>query len=239
MLLEGAESGLSPGSAPFIKQPNFCTTVRQTETNELNTLVNLLVAKRGCRNQGSDSGNQSKRATDKSEAVAGLEQVALVGAVAVSGVGVCVRIGRGVSAVAPVFASAGLGLSLPACIQGELGLSAVHSGVEVIGRGAVLVAEPTREDIASRDCGSISVPTLADLEGGGGHAQPLPVVGESLVEAPPSLAEQPIRSHLVATCRCACRGLVRRSRTRACRSSPWTRRPPGRRRRTSRTGGTS
>ena len=49
----------------------------------------------------------------------------------------------------------------------------------------------------------------------------------------------PIRSHLVATCRCACRGLVRRSRTRACRSSPWTRRPPGRRRRTSRTGGTS
>lgn len=70
MLLEGAESGLSPGSAPFIKQPNFCTTVRQTETNELNTLVNLLVAKRGCRNQGSDSGNQSKRATDKSEAVA-------------------------------------------------------------------------------------------------------------------------------------------------------------------------
>lgn len=239
MLLEGAESGLSPGSAPFIKQPNFCTTVRQTETNELNTLVNLLVAKHGCRNQGSDSGNQSKRATDKSEAVAGLGQVALVGAVAVSGAGVCVRIGRGVSVVAPVFASAGLGLSLPTCIQGELGLSAVHSGVEVIGRGAVLVAEPTREDIASRDCGSISVPTLADLEGGGGHAQPLPVVGESLVEAPPSLAEQPIRSHLVTTCRCACRGLVRRSRTRACRSSPWTRKPPGRRRRTSRTGGTS
>ena len=239
MLLEGAEPGLSPGSAPFIKQPNFCTTVRQTETNELNTLVNLLVAKHGCRNQGSDSGNQSKRATDKSEAVAGLGQVALVGAVAVSGVGVCVRIGRGVSAVAPVFASAGLGLSLPTCIQGELGLSAVHGGVEVVGRGAVLVAEPTREDIASRDCGSISVPTLADLEGGGGHAQPLPVVGESLVEAPPSLAEQPIRSHLVTTCRCACRGLVRRSRTRACRSSPWTRRPPGRRRRTSRTGGTS
>lgn len=85
----------------------------------------------------------------------------------------------------PVFASAGLGLSLPACIQGEFGLSAVHSGVEVIGRGAVLVAEPTREDIASRDCGSISVPTLADLEGSG-HAQPLSVVGESLVEAPPS-----------------------------------------------------
>ena len=236
MLLEGAEPGLSPGSAPLIKQPNFCTTVRQTETNELNTLVNLLVAQHGCRNQGSDSGNQSKRATDKSEAVAGLGQVALVGAVAVSGVGVCVRIGRGVSAVAPVFASAGLGLSLPACIQGELGLSAVHSGIEVVGRGAVLVAEPTREDIASRDCGSISVPTLADLEGGGGHAQPLPVVGESLVEAPPSLAEQPIRSHLVATCRYACRGLARRSRTRACRSSPWIRRPPGRRRRTSRTG---
>ena len=239
MLLEGAEPGLSPGSAPLIKQPNFCTTVQQTETSELNTLVNLLVVKHGCRNQGSDSGNQSKRATDKSEAVAGLGQVALVGAVAVSGVGVCVRIGRGVSVVAPVFASAGLGLSLPTCIQGELGLSAVHGGVEVVGRGAVLVAEPTREDIASRDCGSISVPTLADLEGGGGHAQPLPVVGESLVEAPPSLAEQPIRSHLVTTCRCACRGLVRRSRTRACRSSPLTQRPPGRRRRTSRTGGTS
>ena len=239
MLLEGAESGLPPGSAPFIKQPYFCATVQQTETSGLNTLVNLLVAKHGCRNQGSDSGNQSKRATDKSEAVAGLGQVALVGAVAVSGVGVCVRIGRGVSAVAPVFASARLGLSLPACIQGELGLSAVHSGIEVIGRGAVLVAEPTREDIASRDCGSISVPTLADLEGGGGHAQPLPVVGESLVEAPPSLAEQPIRFHLVTTCRYACRGLVRRSRTRACRSSPWTRRPPGRRRRISRTGGTS
>ncbi len=49
----------------------------------------------------------------------------------------------------------------------------------------------------------------------------------------------PIRSHLVATCRCACRGLVRRSRTRACRSSPLTQRPPGRRRRTSRIGGTS
>lgn len=92
--------------------------------------------------------NQSKRATDKSEAVAGLGQVALVGAVAVSGAGVCVRIGRGVSVVAPVFASAGLGLSLPACIQGELGLSAIHSGVEVIGRGAVLVSEPAREDIA-------------------------------------------------------------------------------------------
>lgn len=101
MLLEGAESGLPPGSAPFIKQPYFCATVQQTETSELNTLVNLLVAKHGCRNQGSDSGNQSKRATDKSEAVAGLGQVALVGAVAVSGVGVCVRIGRGVSAVAP------------------------------------------------------------------------------------------------------------------------------------------
>lgn len=241
MLLEGAESGLPPGSAPFIKQPYFCATVQQTETSELNTLVNLLVAKHGCRNQGSDSGNQSKRATDKSEAVAGLGQVALCRllTLVVGGVGVCVRIGRGVSAVAPVFASAGLGLSLPACIQGELGLSAVHSGVEVIGRGAVLVAEPTREDIASRDCGSISVPTLADLEGGGGHAQPLPVVGESLVEAPPSLAEQPIRSHLVTTCRYACRGLVRRSRTRACRSSPLTQRPPGRRRRTSRTGGTS
>lgn len=91
---------------------------------------------------------QSKRATDKSEAVAGLGQVALVGAVAVSGVGVCVRIGRGVSVVAPVFASARLGLSLPTCIQGELGLSAIHSGVEVIGRGAVLVSEPAREDIA-------------------------------------------------------------------------------------------
>lgn len=188
---------------------------------------------------GQSARNQSKRATDKREAVAGLGQVALVGAVAVSGVGVCVRIGRGVSVVAPVFASAGLGLSLPTCIQGELGLSAVHGGVEVVGRGAVLVAEPTREDIASRDCGSISVPTLADLEGGGGHAQPLPVVGESLVEAPPSLAEQPIRSHLVTTCRYACRGLARRSRTRACRSSPLTRRPPERRRRTSRTGGTS
>lgn len=97
---------------------------------------------------GQTARNQSKRATDKSEAVAGLGQVALVGAVAVSGVGVCVRIGRGVSAVAPVFASAGLGLSLPACIQGELGLSAVHSGIEVIGRGAVLVSEPAREDIA-------------------------------------------------------------------------------------------
>ena len=129
--------------------------------------MNLLVAKRGCRNQGSDSGNQSKRATDKSEAVAGLGQVALVGAVVVGGAGVCVRIGRGVSVVAPVFASAGLGLSLPTCIQGELGLSVVHGGVEVVGRGAVLVAEPTREDIASRDCGSISVPTLADLEGAG------------------------------------------------------------------------
>ncbi len=97
---------------------------------------------------GQTARNQSKRATDKREAVAGLGQVAPVGAVAVSGVGVCVRIGRGVSVVAPVFASAGLGLSLPTCIQGELGLSAVHGGVEVVGRGAVLVAEPTREDIA-------------------------------------------------------------------------------------------
>lgn len=144
--------------------------------SKLSTLVHLLTTKHGCCNQGSDSGNQSTCATDKSEAVAGLGQVALVGAVAVSGVGVCVRIGRGVPAVAPVFASAGLGLSLPTCIQGELGLSAVHGGVEAVGRGAVLVAEPTREDIASRDCGSISVPTLADLEGGGRHAQSLPVV---------------------------------------------------------------
>ena len=39
---EGAESGLSPGLAPFIKQPNFCTTIRQTETNELNTNRELL-----------------------------------------------------------------------------------------------------------------------------------------------------------------------------------------------------
>ena len=69
MLLEGAESGLPPGSAPFIKQPYFCVTVQQTETSELNTLVNLLAAKHGCRNQGSDSGNQSKRATDKSDSV--------------------------------------------------------------------------------------------------------------------------------------------------------------------------
>lgn len=103
MLLEGAESGLSPDSVPFIKQPYFCATVRQTETSELNTLANLLVAKHGCRNQGSDSGNQSKRATDKSEAVAGLGQVALCRllTLVVGGVGVRVRIGRGVSAVAP------------------------------------------------------------------------------------------------------------------------------------------
>ena len=99
---------------------------------------------------GQSARNQSKRATDKSEAVAGLGQVALCRllTLVVGGAGVCVRISRGVSVVAPVFASAGLGLSLPACIQGELGLSAIHSGVEVIGRGAVLVSEPAREDIA-------------------------------------------------------------------------------------------
>ena len=90
---------------------------------------------------GQTARNQSKRATDKSEAVAGLGQVALVGAVAVSGVGVCVRIGRGVSAVAPVFASAGLGLSLPACIQGELGLSAVYRSIELVSLGAILVSD--------------------------------------------------------------------------------------------------
>lgn len=128
---EGAESGLlPPGSTPFIKQPYFCTTVQQTEMSKLNTLVHFLTTKHGCCNQGGDSGNQSTCATDKSEAVAGLGQAALcrlltlVVAVVVNGV-VCVRIGRGTVAVAPVFVSTGLSGCLPACMQGELGLSAV------------------------------------------------------------------------------------------------------------------
>ena len=48
----------------------------------------------------------------------------LVVAVVVYGV-VCVRIGRGAVAVAPVFVSTGLGGCLSACMQVELGLSAV------------------------------------------------------------------------------------------------------------------
>lgn len=48
----------------------------------------------------------------------------LVVAVVVNGV-VCVRIGRGTAAVAPVFVSTGLSGCLSACMQGELGLSAV------------------------------------------------------------------------------------------------------------------
>ena len=153
---EGAESGLPPGSAPFIKLPYLCTTVQQTEMNKRNTLIHLLATKHGCSDQGSDSGNQSACATDKSETVTGLGQVALCRllTLVVAGVGVCVRIGRGIAAVAsatsvaPVFTSTGLSLCLPACIQGELGLSVVHSGIEVISPGAVLVGEPSREDIA-------------------------------------------------------------------------------------------
>lgn len=127
---EGTESGLPPGSVPFVKQLYFCTTVKQTEMSKLNTLVHLLTTKHGCCNQGGDSGNQSTCATDKSEAVAGLGQAALcrlltlVVAVVVNGV-VCVRIGRGTAAVAPVFVSIGLSGCLPARMQGELGLSAV------------------------------------------------------------------------------------------------------------------
>lgn len=49
----------------------------------------------------------------------------LVVTVVVNGAGVCVRIGRGTAAVAPVFVSTGLSGCLSACMQGELGLSAV------------------------------------------------------------------------------------------------------------------
>lgn len=102
--------------------------------SELNTLVHLLTTKHGCCNQGSDSGNQSTCATDKSEVVARLHGSHLrfashIVAIVVNGVDVYVRIGGGAIAVVTVVAIVtvisvvactrlnGSGDRLPACMQ--------------------------------------------------------------------------------------------------------------------------